>query len=57
MAFTPTHTSTLSPIAVLVSDNDILQMEVDAKVDPITQVIAQAQEQLCLTMEAQHREE
>ena len=53
MAFTPARNSTLSPIAALVSDNDALQMEANAEVDPITQTIAQAQEQLHIVMEVQ----
>jgi len=57
MAFSPTYTSTLSPIAVLVSNNNTLQMEVDTEVDPIAQAIAQAQEQLCIAMEVQQWEE
>ena len=57
MAFTPTHTSTLSPIAMLISDNDAHQMELDWELDPIAQAMVQAQEQLWVEMEVQQWEE
>jgi len=42
---------------MLISDNDAHQMELDLELDPVTQAISQAQEQLHISMEAQHQED
>src|SRR5882724_10867361 len=57
MAFNTTLISSPSnSITVLITNNNTLQMDVNHKLDPIAQAMAQALEQLHVVMEVQNRE-
>jgi len=55
MAFKPTHiTFPSNNLAVLIANNDALQMDFDPELNLIAQAITQAQEQLWAVMDMQY---